>query len=758
MPQMPEETISEKKPEGAGIRALVMTKPLRYEDRRFPIAIADADLGEKCLVIGKIITAHGNGKFLKVTAHDTNPRASGRELFTITFFHYRRWHTDLLKNGNTFAFLGKVTEFNGRRDLTQPTILDVADTGSIVPIYKRRGNTAGTAIGEEIATALDAASDDDINGITTQWVRRAAHKLGVMPIAQAAHEIHKPTSLDSLDAATEAMAHMELLERIEKTQKLKREREKSTGVMVHVSADEIQTFAADLPYTLSPGQKSALEQVRQSLASPWPSKILLIGGVASGKTAICHISARAVVYGAREGRNKVLIVAPTQPLCAQLHKTFTEYFPSIKTHSLVGSKLKEKIPDADVYFGTHGAFNRGLDWSRVGLVVFDEEHRFGTGVKFDTVPDTANRIFMSATPIPRSMSLFMFGDMEMVRIKGRPTDRRVETRVLTREQGREAVAQVRDTIASGRKAIVVYGTIRREDEEEIQWKDARYLSPRFPGDRVMPIRAAHDVRAARDESLDIHPDTLERFYRINKSFETRRLFMRYPGSESLAFPVLAYDSDAPNSLFILEKHAFIEIRDGKRKFKKWDALLKEIRAGFYPKVAMVRESLFRAGMDMDDATGYWERTFPDQVTVIHGRLKEKDKQAALDAFTAGDKPLIVATSIVEVGIDVKGVDCLVLANADRFGTASLVQLRGRVGRSGDYGICLLISPSDDGSDFARLQAFAEETDDMRLAEMDFKERGWGQINGTLQTGVPSTFFNLKKHAAIIEKISEKINR
>jgi ATP-dependent DNA helicase RecG len=273
----------------------------------------------------------------------------------------------------------------------------------------------------------------------------------------------------------------------------------------------------------------------------------------------------------------------------------------------------------------------------------------------------------------------------------------------------------------------------------------------------MPIRAAHDVRAARDESLDIHPDTLERFYRINKSFETRRLFMRYPGCESLAFPVLAYDSDTPNSLFILEKHAFIEVRDGKRKFKKWDALLKEIRAGFYPEVAMVRESLFRAGMDMDDATGYWERMFPDQVTIIHGRLKEKDKQAALDAFTAGDKPLIVATSIVEVGIDVKGVDCLVLANADRFGTASLVQLRGRVGRSGDYGICLLISPSDDGSDFARLQAFAEETDDMRLAEMDFKERGWGQINGALQTGVPSTFFNLKKHAAIIEKISEKIN-
>lgn len=86
MPQMPKEAVSESQPDGAGIRALVMTKPLRYEDRRFPIAIADADLGEKCLVIGKIITAHGNGKFLKVTVHDTNPRAAGRELFTITFF------------------------------------------------------------------------------------------------------------------------------------------------------------------------------------------------------------------------------------------------------------------------------------------------------------------------------------------------------------------------------------------------------------------------------------------------------------------------------------------------------------------------------------------------------------------------------------------------------------------------------------------------------------------------------------------------
>ncbi|WP_319025887.1 helicase-related protein, partial [Acidithiobacillus caldus] len=117
--------------------------------------------------------------------------------------------------------------------------------------------------------------------------------------------------------------------------------------------------------------------------------------------------------------------------------------------------------------------------------------------------------------------------------------------------------------------------------------------------------------------------------------------------------------------------------------------------------------------------GVWERHFPGQVEVVHGRMNAAQKAAAIEAFASGAKPLIVATSIVEVGIDVKGVDCLVLANADRFGTASLVQLRGRVGRSGEAGLCLLVCPSDTGSDYQRLQAFAEETDDLRLAEMDF---------------------------------------
>ncbi len=752
MSQVPEESLS--------LRESVLIKPLRYEDRRTPISIMDAEPGEKCLIVGKIIRYHGNGRQLKAWAEDVNSVRKYKTEFNITFFHYNRWHTEKMVTGDTYAFLGKVTEYSDGnrviRGLSQPTILEMNSIGMIVPIYKKTGHSSGEDIGKMIQNVLQSASDKDLQSITTPWVNAQITRQTPMSVAKALRCIRNPQTPDDIQRAEDTLVRMEILERAERTISIRRFREQTKGVMVHISPSEIAEFSNMLPYTLSPGQSKALESIRQSLASPWPSRILLMGGVASGKTAICHTAARAVVYGAREGRNKVLIVAPTQPLVHQLHTKFNEFFPSITTSSLVGSKPGAKIPDVEVYFGTHGSFNRSLQWERIGLVVFDEEHRFGTEKKFASLPETANRIFMSATPIPRSLSLFMFGEMELVRIQGTPNARRVETRLITRDQGKIAVQQVRETLNRNKKAIVVYGTISRAEEPDITWAGARYLSPNFPGDRVALLRQSKNIKDAHEESLMFGAEDLERFYRINKNFDARKLIIRQENAEPVRFPILAYDSDRQGSLYLIEKNALTEKRGNKRKLKKWDTLLKEIRANFYPEVSLVRESLYRSGIDMDGAVNFWGRNFPDKTAIIHGKMSGKEKEAVLKSFSSGQTPLIIATSIVEVGIDVEGVDCLVLANADKFGTASLVQLRGRVGRNGDPGVCILISPSDDGADYARLQTFAQETDDLKLAEMDFIDRGWGQIHGTAQSGNNTLFFNIKRHHRLLSEISEKV--
>lgn len=731
-------------------------RPLRYEDRRFPQPARHVDAGTTALLLGQIIQVRAQARFLKVTLRDLCD--SGAEQFQATFFHYRRWHTDLLVPGASFAFLGKVGVFQGTVDLQQPAILNRDEVGMILPIYRRRGKQGTAEIREEIRALLAASSDEALASITSAWVREALARQGALAVPRALRTIPDPPDPRILAQAQEALARMEILERVEATLRLREERRNTQGVQIHVSTEEMARFAAELPFALSPGQQEALESVREKLASPYPAKILLMGGVASGKTAICHTAARATVYGAREGRNKVLIVAPTQILCQQLFSTFSAYFPEVRAHLVVGAQGKKKgLPEADVYFGTHGLFNRGLDWSRVGAVIFDEEHRFGAQVKFGTVPAEANRIFMSATPIPRSLSLYLFGDMDLVRIAGRPHDRRITTRVLTRDEGREAMAAVRDTLAAGRKAIVVYGAIRREEETTaVDWERAYFLASFFPGDRVLPLDGVTDLRAAWEWARMYNPDDLQRFYRINRQFSAAKILRPGDGSPPPPFPILAYDSESPDSLFVLPRSALLAIdTKGKRKAKSWDTLLDEIRAGeFYERRPLVRESLYRAGSDLEKAVGVWERHFPDQVEVVHGRMNAAQKTAAIEAFASGTKPLIIATSIVEVGIDVKGVDCLVLANADRFGTASLVQLRGRVGRSGEEGLCLLVCPSDTGSDYQRLQAFAEETDDLRLAEMDFRERGWGQVRGKAQSGSETVFFDLRKHGRLLEEIGQ----
>ncbi len=172
-----------------------------------------------------------------------------------------------------------------------------------------------------------------------------------------------------------------------------------------------------------------------------------------------------------------------------------------------------------------------------------------------------------------------------------------------------------------------------------------------------------------------------------------------------------------------------------------------------PALPLFRESALRLGKTLEDAAPLWESVFPGKVQVLHGHLPDEKKKLVLEGFRKGDFPILMATSIVEVGVDIEGVDVIIVANADRMGIASLVQLRGRVGRHGRPGLCFFIGQDDEES-MDRLRRIAAEQDDERLAIMDFWERGFGDLQSGMQSGNAARSFRLPRDARLFAQVAK----
>ena len=627
-----------------GVRSvldLLTYYPRRYLDRTNQARLSDLEVGEEATVLVKVVRTASrrtrNGRSL-VTADVTD----GTAHLQVTFFN-QPFRERQLKEGTDVILFGRLELFQGRRKMTNPVVDLIGDrTGRIVPVYPQ-SEKAGV-MSWDIARFLDEVlvRAGEFAEPLDEGIR---DRLDLVDRTVAFHGIHGPESMREAAAARRRLAFDELLRVQLELVRRKRELERTAVGIAHDVGDGSGGHLVDrcrdrLPYDLTAAQRRVIGEIVDDLAKGHPMHRLLQGDVGAGKTVVAVSALLVAVQGGHQGA----LMAPTEVLAEQHHlgiKALLDGFtvPDGDEGNLFGGagldrplrvvllttrppagerrRLLADLADGsvDLVVGTHALISEGIEFKSLGVVVIDEQHRFGVEQRAAlrdkgsgaAVPDV---LVMTATPIPRTAAMTVYGDLDVSVLDEMPPGR---TPIVTRwAQGdideMEVWQQVRDEVAAGRQAYVVCPLI--------------------------------------DES---------------------------------------------------EK---LEVRSAQETFE-------ELTAG--------------------ELSGL-------RVGLLHGRVAAADKDEVMGAFRRGDLDVLVATTVIEVGVDVPNATVMVILDASRFGIAQLHQLRGRVGRGAAKSMCWLVGEATTPDGEARLEALVRSTDGFELAEVDLDLRGEGTIMGERQKG------------------------
>lgn len=602
--------------------------PRVYEDRRQLKRIAQLRGGERGTIIATVRAheeSYGNGRrFFRAVLAD----ASGS--IAATYFQTGPWLKARFPVGKRLVVSGEVRQSLRGWEMPHPEIEPADDVETspihfnrIVPIYpgferheQRSLRELAFKVSEQFASAIEEPLPDAVRA-----------RVGVLPLEKALKTIHFPpaeSSLPLLDSH-QSEAHRRLafdeLFFLQLGMALKRQGVKVTpGIAFDVSEPKLEAAKKLLPFTLTGAQGRVIGQLARDMARPEPMNRLVQGDVGSGKTAVAMVAASVAVQNGFQ----VAVMAPTEILAEQHYKNFSKVFAAagVDVALVTGSgtakakrERRERVASgqAMIAVGTHALIEDSVEFRQLGLVVVDEQHRFGVLQRHTLMakgvrPDV---LVMTATPIPRTLAMTMYGDLDVSVIDELPPGRTpIETRVFNGKQKTKAWDAVREQLASGHQAYVVYPLV--EESEKLDLADA--------------------TQAAEQ--------------------------------------------------------------------------LKEV----FPKA---------------------------RVGLLHGRMKQDEKDAVMSAFRAHTIDLLVSTTVIEVGVDVPNASVMVIEHAERFGLSQLHQLRGRVGRGAAKSYCFLIAGyarSEDGQ--ARLEVMAETSDGFVIAERDLEIRGPGEFLGTRQSGMP----------------------
>jgi ATP-dependent DNA helicase RecG len=626
--------------------------PRRYIDRTNQADIADLVEGQEAMVLATVRrttsrrTRQGRS-LVEVVLFD------GSSYLSVTFFN-QAWRVKQLPEGTQVVVFGKVERFRGRYRMTNPLVDLVGDrTGRIVPVYPQseKAGLMSWQIGDWVAEALRRAQTF-VDPLPEPWRVR----LDLPDRDWAMHQIHAPDSMGESQRARRRLAFDELLrlQVILVMRKRAVERE-AAGIRHQVQGELVARFRAGLPFTLTAAQERAVAEIRADMAGPHPMHRLLQGDVGSGKTVV----AVAALLTAVEGGHQGALMAPTEVLAEQHHAGVSDLLggftrPSVgtllpdrplrvalltnRTPARERSRLHAGLAEGtvDVLIGTHALLTEAVAFRSLGAVVIDEQHRFGVEQRAalrekgpgEVVPDV---LVMTATPIPRTAAMTVYGDLDTTVLDELPPGRTPITTRWARGplEESEAWAQVRAEVAAGRQAFVVCPLI--EESERVQ------------------------ARSAAEER---------------------------------------------------------------------DRLSAAELAGL------------RLGL-------------------LHGQLPPAEKAAVMDEFRRGRLDVLVATTVVEVGVDVPNATVMVIEDADRFGIAQLHQLRGRVGRGDQPSWCYLIGAGSGPEAQERLSALERSTDGFELAEVDLELRGEGTILGTRQKGATDLkLASLRRDKALVATARE----
>jgi ATP-dependent DNA helicase RecG len=666
---------------------------LRHYPRRYVVRGEFSDIsslieGDEVTVLAEIAavkTRRANGRnILEVNVTD------GSAVMSLTFFN-QPWREKELKIGKTGMFAGKVGSFNGKRQLSHPDYQLIPDgddvdsalaafAGKYLPVYPAGGKMPSWKISQCVELVLDSL--DEVEDYLPDDVIK---EFGYPTLKGAFTSIHKPESLDAADLARlrltfdEAILLQLLLagRRAELKELDATPRKIATNGLVNV-------FESKLPFKYTSGQIEVNSEIESDMQQPHPMHRLLQGEVGSGKTVIALRAMLSVI----ESGGQAALLAPTEVLAAQHFKTISNLLGDLAqagtlqgsgegtqlallTGSLNANQKREALGriangEAGIVIGTHALISEGVEFHDLALVIVDEQHRFGVEQR-DALRMKATKpphlLVMTATPIPRTVAMTIFGDLDVSTLRQLP---------------------------SGRSPITTH---------------------------VIPV--------------------LEKPHYLDRAWERVKEEVTKGHQVYIVAPRIADSSeDSPKAKISAADIAMAKMMG--------DEITSEELAGT-EKMTSVEELAPKL------ATGALKGL---KLAPLHGRQSSELKDETMTAFSKGQIDVLVATTVIEVGVDVPNASMMVIMDADRFGVSQLHQLRGRVGRGTTPGLCLLVSgAAEDSPAMARLSAVASTLDGFELSRIDLDQRREGDVLGRAQSGTKSHLRLLRvlRDEALIEE-------
>ena len=596
---------------------LICHFPRGYEDRTKLVTISelspDVPACFRATVMNNPRTAHIRKglDMTKVQLADTTGRLN------VTFFN-NRFAAGQLEYGREYIFYGAVSgDFVGY-NMTNPVFENPDSPGlttrRVLPVYPLTAGLTNAAVGKAVLQAL--AVCDPPAEILPEAVRA---EYGILPAEEAYHAIHQPRDMEQAVQAKKRLIFEEFFVFSAGLSLMRSSRaEKKCAPYTNFN---MKPFYGSLPFALTGAQSRAVEEILSDFRSGKPMNRLVQGDVGSGKTMV----AAAAAYCAAGNGAQTALMAPTEILAEQHYASLSKLFAplGITVDLLTGSmtvrqkrEARERLASGEtqVVVGTHALLTDATRFLRLGLVIADEQHRFGVAQrsKLSEKGEDPHLLVMSATPIPRTLALLMYGDLDVSILDELPPGRQTVETFLVGESYRARInAFIRKQVAEGHQCFVVCPAVEENQE--------------------LGVKAA----SAWAETLQ-------------------------------------------------------------------------------------------------------QTVFPDlRIALLHGQMKGAEKEAAMAAFARGEADVMVATTVIEVGVDVPNATLMVIEDADRFGLSQLHQLRGRVGRGKAKSYCILTSHNRNPETLQRLKALCKTNDGFRIAEEDLKLRGPGDFFGSRQSGLPA---------------------
>lgn len=592
--------------------------PRAYEDRTLFVPIAQARPGQSVCVTAmvaappRIYRARTGRELVKVRAAD------GSGVLEITFFNRVSVKNQLVP-GKAYIFFGEVTGSDHRPEMINP-LFEPADkpqaTGRIVPIYPLSAGLTQTFLASCVRRALRALGDTPPDPLPPE-VRQ---EYGLCSLRYALENIHFPSSPKALEIARRRLVFEELFLFSAALAWLRRGRSAARGRAF--GEHDLEEFYSRLPFTLTNAQKRAIQEAVADMRRGVPMSRLVQGDVGSGKTVV----AAACCWYAWKSGCQSAFMAPTEILASQHEKTLIRLLEphgvhvALLTGSLPARRKRTvleqiQLGEVDVVVGTHALISEGVTFFDLGLVITDEQHRFGVAQRsaLSRKGEHPHVLVMSATPIPRTLALILYGDLDISIIDELPPGRTPVATYVVGERMRERIYKfVRKLVSEGRQVYIVCPMVEESESMDTDLKSV--------------------TEYARHLQNEVFPDL--------------------------------------------------------------------------------------------------------SVGLVHGKLRPAEKDAVMGAFAAGKIDILVATTVIEVGVDVPNATLMIVENADRFGLSQLHQLRGRVGRGPHQSYCILFEGGGGEVARERLKIFTETNDGFKIAEEDLRLRGPGDFFGSRQHGLP----------------------